>query len=465
MQLETGDRRRQTGMGRSSDAPMSLSSRRIVFTTFGTFGDLHPYIAIALGLKARGHRVTLATSECYRRKIGALGLDFRPLRPDSAAWETGAEAVRRFMDLRTGTINFVKEEVMPVLRQTFEDTLVATANADLVVSAPATAISTRLVAEKTGIRWASSMHTPVAFLSAYDPSVLPLFPDLSKNLRFLGPGFWGLLLRLLKRSTCFLAKPWDQFRSEIGLPRAEDDNPLFDSHSPSLVLALFSKLLADKQPDWPLQTVVTGFPIYDQDGDPALPARLAAFLDNGLPPIVFTLGTSATMVAGRFYHHSIAASKLVGRKVILVTGRNSRDLPSSLPDGMIAVDYVPFSNLFPRAAAIVHHGGVGTTALAMHAGHPMLIVPFAHDNPDNAERASRLGIARVVSRRGYSPGHVATELRRLLDDPSYAERASTVGAQVRAENGVKSACDALEGMLRGLQRQDLKCGGTSLVAA
>jgi UDP:flavonoid glycosyltransferase YjiC (YdhE family) len=236
-------------------------------------------------------------------------------------------------------------------------------------------------------------------------------------------------------------------RSEIGLPPAKD-NPLVDGHSPALVLALFSKLLADKQPDWPPQTVQTGFPLYDQDGGAGMPAELARFLDEGPPPIVFTLSVTAAMVGGAFFENSIAAAKRLGRRAVLVVGKDIPSRPPSVPDGMIAVDYAPFSELFPRASVIVHAGGVGTSGLAMRSGRPMLVVPFAHDQPDNAFRLARLGVARTISRQNYTSARVAAELGRLLAEPAFSLRASEVGDQVRQEDGVRAACDALEALLQ-----------------
>ncbi len=115
---------------------------------------------------------------------------------------------------------------------------------------------------------------------------------------------------------------------------------------------------------------------------------------------------------------------------------------------MAAFDYAPFSELFPRAAVIVHAGGVGTSGLAMRSGRPALAVPYAHDQPDNAERVARLGIARTVPAWRYTPGRAAAELQHLLDNPVYVHRASEVAEQVRQEDGVRAACDALEGLLQ-----------------
>src|SRR5262249_23212772 len=149
-------------------------------------------------------------------------------------------------------------------------------------------------------------------------------PDLSLHLRFLGPAVWVPLRRILTRATRPWAAPLDRLRAEIGLPPAPD-NPLVDGHSPSLILALFSRRLADKQPDWPAQTIHTGFPLYDRDGGAGLPPDLARFLDDGPPPIVFTLSISAATVAGPFFEHSVAAAKRLGRRAVLIVGKGGRD--------------------------------------------------------------------------------------------------------------------------------------------
>ena len=422
------------------------TGRRIVLTTFGSLGDLHPYVAIGRGLQARGHEAVIATSECHRKKIEALGLGYGAIRPDSA-WVANADVMRRFMHARWGLVRVGREWILPALRESYEDILAASGGADLLVSHPLAAYAARLVAEKTGIPWASTMPAPMGFFSVYDPGVpiaVPLFP---RCLRLLGPTFCTGLRWLAKRGTRFLAKPWYRLRAEIGLPPAKEANPLSDSHSPLLVLALFSKALADKQPDWPPHTVLTGFPLYDQDGEAGLPPALADFLDDGPSPLVFTLGSAVATDGGPFFEHSVAAARLLGRRAVLVV-KGARDRLPTLPGGVAAFDYAPFSELFPRAAAVVHHGGIGTTGLAMRSGRPMLVMPSAWDQPDHAERVTRLGIARTVPRSRYTPGRVAAELRELLDNPAYSRRAAEVGAQVRKEDGVRAACDALERLLQ-----------------
>ncbi len=412
--------------------------------TFGSLGDLYPYLALALGLRARGHDVVIATGKCYRDKIEALGLGFAAVRPD-CDWLTDPERVRWFAHPRWGLIRVARMQLRS-LREAYEDTLAAAEGADLLVANLA-AYSARLVAEKRGVAWVSGMHISMLFFSAYDPPLVPGFPMVSRNLRFIGPSFWGPLGRSINWGMSWLARPLHRLRRQIGLPAVKESNPLTEGYSPLLHLALFSKWLVDKQPDWPAQTLVTGFPWYDQAGGAGLPPELARFLDAGPPPIVFTLGTALAADPGSFYEHSAAAARSLGRRAVLIM-KSSRNGPQSLPDGVVAFDYAPFSELFPRVAAVVHHGGIGTTGLAMRAGRPMLVMPCAWDQEDNAERAVRLGIARTIPRRRYTPERVAAELRQLLDNPEYSRRASAVGEQVRQEDGVRVACKALSELLQ-----------------
>jgi rhamnosyltransferase subunit B len=433
--------------------------RRIVLTAFGSLGDLHPYLAVALGLQARGHEAIIATTGHYRQKVEALGVGFRHVRPDGPDLHADTDVMRRIMDARKGSEYVIRELMMPALHESYEDTRAAAEGADLLVSHVLT-FTTRLVAEKKGIPWASSFLQPLGFFSAYDPPVLPPAPFLSK-LRFLGPAFHRPLFWLAKRSCRSWAEPWHRLRAEIGLPPTSE-NPLFEGeYSPLLVLAMFSNLFAGKQPDWPPQTVVSGFPFYDRDVEAAVAPELVRFLDAGPPPVVFTLGSSAVLDAGPFYAHSAAAAELLGRRAVLIVGKDTGNRPASLSEGVVAFDYVPFAELFPRAAAIVHSGGIGTTALAMRSGRPMLVMPYAHDQPDNAARVTRLGIARTISRTRYSPTRAAAELRQLLDNPFYSQRASRIGEELRREDGVRGACDALEELLLASSQVRREGGGGS----
>ncbi len=243
------------------------------------------------------------------------------------------------------------------------------------------------------------------------------------------------------------AKAISDFRIELGL---EDfGNPIFEGqHSPALVLALFSELFGRPQPDWPPQTKITGFCFYDGNQEVQVPDELNRFLDNGAPPIVFTLGSSAVWVAKDFFHESIEAAKRLGRRAVLLIG-DERNMPSILPEGIIALDYVPYQSLLPRACAVVHHGGVGTTSQGLLAGVPSLIVPFAFDQSDNAAHARKLGTSRTLYKQNYTAPRVAAELHELLRQPSYARKAIEVSRQLKQENGPGRAADLIEQVLAG----------------
>ncbi len=161
--------------------------------------------------------------------------------------------------------------------------------------------------------------------------------------------------------------------------------------------------------------------------------------------MVFTLGSAAVGAAGSFYEESARAAIALGRRAVLVVGRYEENRPKQpLPDDILVTEYAPYSQLLPRAAAVVHQGGAGTTHQALAAGHPELIVPFSHDQPDNAHRVERLGIAKVIYPGAYRADRVERELRTLLDEPSFAARAASVGEKVRSERGADAACEEIE---------------------
>jgi UDP:flavonoid glycosyltransferase YjiC (YdhE family) len=421
---------------------------RIVLSNIGTFGDINPLIAIALELKRRGHVPVMAVPAVFGPKILPLGLEFHAVRPDIDPNNTlMAEMV---YDVKKGTERGLREFLFPVLRQTYADLLDAATRperADLLLLGELN-YAGPLVAEVTGIKWASYVLAPLSFFSAFDPPVLPMYPRLARADKTV-PGMG----RAIKRLARFVSRKWPQpiydLRRELGLERGR--NPLFDAkHSPELVLALFSKVLGTEQKDWPEHTEITGFCYYDADaGNAALPAHLEEFLKAGPAPVVFTLGSAAVLAAGKFYEFSAKAAMRLGVRAVLLIGSDPRNrLKQTLPDTICVAEYAPYSALFTRAAMVVHQGGVGTTAQCLRAGKPMLIMPYSHDQPDNGRRMRRLGVARVIQRGDYKPMRVARKVEGMLEEPRFALRAAEVAAMLRHEDGVRAACDALEGLFR-----------------
>jgi len=427
-------------------------SKRIVLTTIGSYGDIHPYMALAMELQSRGQDVVVATTELYREKIVGAGLRFIPTRPDiPPPQEQDPSLIERVMHPRRGSRVLLDELLLPPLRESYSDLLKAVEGADLLVSHPIT-FAGPLVAQKTGIKWISSVLAPVSFMSPNDPPVPPFWPWMN-HLSLLGPRFMGWFYEQAKKH--YDAGPITRMRDELALP--DCGHPLFEGqHSPTLILALFSPLFGPPQPDWPRQTRATGFAFYDGHHADQMPPELLHFLDRGPAPIVFTLGTSAVWVAQDFYRESIAAARSLGTRAVLLIGDERNRLPVELPPEIIAVSYAPYQSLLPRACAMVHHGGVGTTAQGLRAGIPTLIVPFAFDQPDNAAHAARLGGSRTLPRKKYRGGRIARELELLLTEPQYAVRAAAVGVEIRAENGAARASDLIEAVLHDEQTESRK---------
>lgn len=403
----------------------------IVLATGGSLGDLHPYLAIALGLRARGHHAAVATGEFYRRRVEALGLDFLPVRPNLSPEDP--ELVRLAADVQHGSEYIFRNLLMPHLRETYEDVLRGLEGADLLLTHPLT-MTAPLAAAKRGIRWASAVLAPISLLSVHEPATFPGMPVLSWMTR-LGTPVRRAVIGLGRWKTRGWVRPVEALREELGLPPA--GHPLFEGqHSPNLSLALFSKVLAKPQPDWPKSAVVTGFCVHDRkEGREDLPPDLARYLDDGPPPLVFTMGSSAVFDAGSFWEESAA----LGRRSVLV-GAPAR---FAGPQAFV-VDYVPYSKLFPRARAIVCTAGIGTLGQALRSGRPFLAVPYGNDQPDNAARCGTLGVSRTLPRARYRRDRAARELDRL---PALTERAKAVAEEMASEDGVRTACDAIERLL------------------
>ncbi len=416
-------------------------SKRILLTTTGSLGDLHPFMAIGLELRARGHEVTLATSNFYRSKIEQTGLKFAPMGPHLEHGDL--DLMRRVMDEKRGPEYLIRKIMYPSIPGAYQEVMQALTHADLIVTHPIT-YGAQIAAEKTGVPWVSTVTTPMLFYSRFDPPVIPQYPFLTR-LQALGPAVNGLLLKF----GCFTTWPWfapvREFRKSVGMSPGRD--PCFEGqHSPKCVLALFSRVLAEPQPDWPAPTRLTGFAFYDQaEHGQGLDPELERFLDAGPPPVVFTLGSSAVFQPGGFYRESLAAIGKLGCRAVLLVGNNVLRKP--LPNNVAVFPYAPFSKIFPHAAVVVHQGGAGTSGQALAAGKPMLIVPFAFDQPDNAARLQRRSVARIIRRSRYSSRRATDELARLLSDANYAHHASELGEKVRAENGVRAAGDAIEDFL------------------
>jgi len=415
---------------------------RIVLNTFGSLGDLHPYLAIAMELRRRGHTVVIATSEVYRSKIEAENVSFAPVRPDVGELLGNPALMDKIMHPRRGSEYLIRDYLLPKVENAYQDLHAACAGADLLVTHVA-GYAGPVVAAARGLPWVSVALQPAIFFSTYDPSVLASAPWL-RHLHSLGRWPLVALHALIKRHIQLWIGPIARLRKKLGLP-ASSFNPVLEGFSPFGTLGLFSPRFARPQPDWPPNVRMCGFVFYDKRDAHWSPDKgLSEFLNSGPPPVLFTLGSSAVMRPGSFYEKSAAAARKLGVRAVLLAGN---DAPTQSSSEVYVTDYASYSEIMPRVAVSVHSGGVGTCAQALRSGRPMLVVPWSHDQPDNAERLRKLGVSRTIERSCYTAAKVSLELDRLLSEPSYETAAVQIARELAKEDGLGAACDSLEAAL------------------
>lgn len=422
--------------------------KRILITTFGSLGDVHPYIAVALELQRRGHQPLIATFDVHRSAVEAAGVAFHAVRPGLDVFGSIESVAQRLFGSLRGAEYMVREIFMRHLADSHADTRAAARGADLIITHPLT-FTARLVAEQQGIPWISTVLAPLNLFSSIDP---PLYPagGWLHALRGLGVTPHRLVFNSFKNLIRHWEAPLRQFHAALGLPPTAVMAQFEGQFSPRLNLALFSSVLSAPLADWPPHTVMCGFARYDGQPADGEHAALAAFLAAGDPPLVFALGSSAVFMAGDFWGEAAAAAQMLGRRAILLTGRVPAAQPV-LPEGVRAFQYLPYSAVFPHAAAIVHQAGIGTLAQALAAGRPQLIVPVAFDQPDNARRAVQLGVARSLPFKRVTAQRLAVGLQPLLEDPAVTQRAAAVATTLAAENGAGRAADEIERVLADLR--------------
>ncbi len=416
---------------------------RILLATLGSLGDLHPYIAVGKELLARGQHVRLATSIDYRARVEAAGLEFAPLAPSIAELGAPEQVAQQFFDRWRGPQRLINAMLTAPLRRAYADLRAAVQDVALAVSHPMTP-TLPMIAESREIPWLSSVLAPLSLFSTTDPSVIPNLGWLHRAPRL---SHWphGSMLNLVRASVRRWERPLHALRAELGLPPVKRAILLDGQFSGRGTLALFDPSLAAPQPDWPVRTLVCGAALYDagdpQDTAAAADERLEAFFAAGPPPVVFALGSSAVWLARDYWNHAIAACKILRMRGLLLTGM---PLKQQLPDTVAAFDYLPYSRVFSRAAAIVHQAGIGTLSFALRSGRPQLLTPAGFDQPDNAARAARLGVGRVLPfRRAHNHVRLARELRALLGDPTHARAAVEIAEKSRGVDGAAGAAQRI----------------------
>jgi len=428
----------------------TMHSARIVIATVGSLGDLFPFLAVGQELHRRGHRVTIASHAVHQSPVEQAGLIFANASGMAEPEDRAAFTARAFHPWRGP--RFVVHDIAALdVRDSYAKLLPLCTDVDVLIT-NTLAFAAQIIGEQGSaqgrLHWLSAVLAPAGFLSAYDPPASGV-DALDRFLRS-SPSRGQWLSRIAERITHRWTAPVRVLRRELGLPA---QSPLGDpfhrgQHAPQGVLAMFSPLLGQPQPDWPANVVITGAARHRQaiTPDPAL----QAFLDGGPAPLVFTLGSAAVHANLSFLRESAKAAQQLGQRAVLLTGSPEMraKLPSDLPASIHCVDYAAHAELFARASVIVHHGGVGTSTEALRAGRPMLVVPHGFDQPDNAARLQRLGVALILPASRYRAARAVTLLQQLASEPRYRQKAEEAAYAMRNENGAIVAADVIERVLK-----------------
>jgi len=294
-----------------------------------------------------------------------------------------------------------------------------------------------VVAELTRLPWATVSLAPGVVPSAHS---LP-----GANFGRAGRGFLGRCANQFiwsagKMISRVMVDPVvNRLRAKHGLSPVRD--AIFEAHSPTLNLQLYSEHFAPRPPDWSAEKKVAGFCYFDPPGATLSP-EIEAFLRRGEKPVLFTLGSVAVQRPGAFFQSAVEALQTLGLRGILLIGPE-KNRPANLPDTILAAPYAPYGLLMPRVLAVAHQCGIGTLSHTLRAGLPSVACPFAFDQPNNARRLEELGVAEVLLPHQHDAAHIAHALQRLLagDAPARAQR---LGLLIRTEDGVARACTILE---------------------
>lgn len=409
----------------------------VLLLTLGSHGDVHPFVGLALELRRRGHRPVVATNGHFEDLVRGVGLDFISIGTDeqyrelagnkdlwspSKAFKVVFQAVGESMKLAYDVVaQFVQEHDQPL------------------VVASSLALAARVARDKFDFPLVTVHLQPGVIRSLVAPPKLPgLFMPRWFPM-WLKRGIWDGGDKYVVDPV--VGPPVNSLRKELGLPPVK--RIMKDWwHSPDRVIGMFPEWFAAPASDWPEQTRLAGFPLWDEQGVSPISPELDEFLGSGDKPLAFTPG-SAMVHGHEFFEAAVDACSRIGRRGLLLT-RFTDQLPKRLAPGVIHVTYAPFTELLSRCAAIVHHGGIGTCGQGLRAGIPQLLQPMAHDQFDNAKRLEKLGVALWLNVRRFTGRNVARALATMLDDATYAQRAQEVARRFLGRSGLEIAVDQIE---------------------
>jgi rhamnosyltransferase subunit B len=413
---------------------------KVLVIPVGSSGDVHPLLGLALKLRERGHDIVFITNGHFEPLVRQAGLAFEPLG--------SAEEYQRAINdpdiwhPTRGTKKVLEWSMVGLMRPSYELIKKHNQPGETLILSAAICLGARVAHDKLKIPLVTTQLQPMAIISSEKPPQLPVVPPWAPKWmrRFM---FWVGDHAVINP---IILPPLNQFLRELGL--APVKGHIFSEYinSPQLVLGLFPDWFGDPASDWPKQLRMPGFPLYDEKGFTKTSAELEAFLFAGEPPIVFTPG-SAMRQGLPFFSAAAEACKRICRRGLLLS-RYPENIPANLPQGVRHFSYAPFSEVLPRCAALVHHGGIGSMAQGFAAGIPQLIMPMAHDQPDNAARIRRLGAGLSIERKHFTAPKVAELLKQLLEVPAFAQRAKALAKKFEGAQPIEKACDHIEELAR-----------------
>jgi rhamnosyltransferase subunit B len=411
---------------------------RWLLSSWGSRGDLHPFLALGRGLVARGHTVTLVGHPEWTEDVAEAGLRFVPTEEPPRG-----DILRkhpRILSSRWGGIPSLHALAREVIAPGFAPLLAALraeAPAHDVIIAHHFAFPAAIAAELARLPWATVTLAPGVIPSAYSlPGAQFGRAGSGPLLRARNRFIWHAGKAITRRMIDPLV---NKLRDEHGLAAIRD--AVFEAHSPALNLQLYSRHFAAPAPDWSGEKRQAGFCFYDPPGA-ALTPKIEEFLRRGDRPVLFTLGSTASRHPGSFYEEAAATCRKMGIRGLLLVGADE-NRPRRPSEKVLAAGYAPYGLVMPRVRAVVHQCGIGTLSHTLRAGIPSVAVPFAFDQPNNACRLEELGVAELVKPAVRTADTLTRALERLLAGPA-AARAERLGASIRSEDGVAAACAILE---------------------
>jgi len=423
----------------------------ITILAFGSRGDVQPYVALGLGLQQAGHTVRLVALSQFETFVESRGLDFFPLGVDIHDLLEGDEVTRATITtiLEGGTVHQqwqAYREFKPTMERIQDDSWQASQGTQAIIFSTI-GMNAYHVAEKLKVPCIWALTIPMFGRTRTQSNPLLSSLSLGSSYNLLTHIF---VEKIVQQSIGRLYNSWRQARlnlPSISLHRWPYTQlhgravPLLYGHSPAVV---------PKPSDWNQHAHVTGYWFLDHAPDWQPPADLVDFLGSGPPPIYIGFGSLVSRGAEKTSRIVLDALKQSGQRGVIAAGWGELS-QSDLPGEVFAVESVPHDWLFPRMAAVVHHGGAGTTGAGLRAGVPSIIIPFSKDQPFWARRVKALGAGPApILRKRLTADRLAHAICVAVTDESIRKRAAELGETIRAEDGVGNAVRVFNQIIDGI---------------